>query len=107
MMKFFLVFLLFTASAFAGGSEIETFHQALSTTAAQVSDFDARRQSILIRNLDASISVYVGKSTVTSSSTTGGMLVKAGEYITITNSAPIYAIAASGTPNIAVFIEKN
>lgn len=107
MMKFLLVFLLFTVSSLGAGSEITTFHQTLSGTAAEVSAFDARRTSILIRNLDTSISIYVGKSTVTTSSGTGGILVKAGESITINSSAEIYAIAASGTPVIAVFIEKN
>jgi hypothetical protein len=79
---------------------------ATSTTAAAViaADSTRRRRTILIRNLDASVSVYIGGSTVT---TSNGMLIKAGESITISTSATVYAVAASGTPSVAYLAEND
>jgi hypothetical protein len=67
-------------------------------------DSTRRRRTILIRNLDTSISVYIGGSTVT---TGNGMLVKAGESITVSTSAAVYAVAASGTPTVAYLTEDD
>jgi hypothetical protein len=60
------------------------------------------RISCLIRNLDSSISVYIGAATVT---TANGMLLKAGESVVITATTLVQVIAASGTPTVAVFDE--
>ena len=75
---------------------------ALSVAEATVVEARATRRSVLIRNLDVTISVYIGIATV---SAANGMLLKAGESITLYNTALIQGIAASGTPIVA-YIEE-
>jgi hypothetical protein len=60
------------------------------------------RRSCLIRNMDTSITVYLGAATVTSAN---GMQLKAGESVVVTAITLLQAIAASGSPVIAVFDE--
>lgn len=86
----------------ARAESIATGQQTLSTSAALVSGGSSSRGTVLVRNLDASISIYVGSAGVTSST---GMLIKAGESITIRTSGALYAVAASGTPAVAVLEE--
>ena len=52
---------------------------------------------VTVKNLDASIEIYVGTETLT---TTNGFALKAGEQITISaeDCWNIYVLAASGTP---------
>jgi hypothetical protein len=59
---------------------------------------NATRRSVVIRNLDTSLSVYIGAATVTSGN---GFLLKAGESISIDTVALIQVIAASGSPVVA------
>src|SRR3989442_14900970 len=56
------------------------------------------RHAVLIKNLDAAITVYVGAATVT---TANGMPLKPGESISIDWTGLIQGIAASGTPKLA------
>lgn len=50
------------------------------------------RRSVLIRNLDSSNSAYIGRATVTSSN---GMLLKAGESVSVDTTAAINCIRAT------------
>lgn len=52
------------------------------------------RRYVIIRNLDTSVSGYVGVATVT---TANGMLIQAGESIRLDTTALIQGVAASGT----------
>ena len=62
------------------------------------------RTSCLVRNTDATISVYIGTATVTSAN---GMILKAGESVVITGQNLWQVIAASGSPVIAIIDEFN
>jgi hypothetical protein len=76
---------------------------ALSTTAAKVVDSSTKKSVVKIKNLHATILVYVGKTGVTAA--TGYQLAAAGGEVTLTfdESTPeVYAVAASGTPSVAV-----
>lgn len=81
-----------------GSLHLNSAQVAASTSAQNIAARDVRR-GIVIRNLDASITIYLsGSGLVTSSN---GMPLKAGESIAIDTAATIYYIAASGTPTIA------
>jgi len=58
--------------------------------------------SISVQNLDSAITVYLGSSSVTTSSY--GFALLAGQTYTVDllASDQLYAISASGTPNVAV-----
>lgn len=73
-----------------------------STTAGTLIVARATRRGCLIRNLDATISVYIGAATVTSSN---GMLLKAGESVVVSGVTLYQVIAASGSPVVAVIDE--
>jgi hypothetical protein len=77
---------------------------ATSTTAGTLVIARATRTSCLVRNLDASINVYIGAATVTSGN---GMLIKPGESVVISGVTLWQVIAASGTPTVAVIDEYN
>lgn len=85
-------------SSYPGAVRIVTAQVATSTTAATLIGINARRRMVIIRNLDSTISVYVGPATVTSSN---GMLIKAGESVNVETVALIQVISASGTPTVA------
>lgn len=82
---------------------------ALTTTASIVSAADPKKSRVTIRNVDSTIIVYVGGSGVTSAGVAGmslhGGTAGAGESITLETSAAVYAVAASGTPNVRVLAE--
>lgn len=59
----------------------------------------ATRRGITLRNLDSSLSVYIGSTNTVNAST--GMLLKAGESISLDTTAAIYVYAASGSPIVA------
>lgn len=67
-------------------------------TAATLVAARATRRSVLVRNLDASLDVYVGNATVTAGN---GMLLKAGESFPIDAVGLIEVIAPSGSPVVA------
>lgn len=84
---------------------------ALSTTAAVIVSADNISRiepdipfRVAIQNDDASITVYIGGPNVTSAGV-GGYKLLAGEQIAFdlyVADAPVYAVAASGTPNVRV-----
>lgn len=82
-----------------GATNLASSQVTATTTAGTLVIARPTRNSVLFRNLDTSISVYIGKATVTSAN---GMLLKAGESIPFTYTGLIQVIAASGTPIIAI-----
>lgn len=63
----------------------------------------ATRRSVLVRNLHATDSCYIGPGTVTSAN---GMLLKAGESITINTVAAINGIRAGSADVIVAYLEE-
>lgn len=88
--------------ATTGATHAATSQVTTSTSPSTAAIARPTRRSCLIRNLDTSISVYIGPATV---SAANGMLLKAGESIPITAVTLLQVIAASGSPVIAVFDE--
>lgn len=82
-----------------GAANLSTPQITTSTTAATLVVARPTRRSVLIRNLDTTITVYVGPATVTSSN---GFPIRAGEAIPFSWVGLIQVIAASGTPIVAV-----
>lgn len=76
---------------------------ALSTTAAVVLTDDNNRGRAIVQNLDTSINVWVGPSTV--SNTAGGVKIAPGETWPFLGRGKLYAASASGTPNIGLTSE--
>lgn len=64
---------------------------------------DDRRIDAIIENDDASIVITVGPSTVTAGD---GVTLAASQFVKIPGQMAIYAIAASGTPNVGISIRK-
>lgn len=75
---------------------------ALSTTAAKVLDYDNNRGRAIIQNLDAAIVVTLGTTSGITGASTSGIVLAAGESFVFHGDTPLYAIAASGTPNIGI-----
>lgn len=76
-----------------------TTQNALSTTAEVVLAANQSRTFAEIKNVDASINVYLGFSSAVT--TSNGHLLRPGEAFAIEDYVgPIYAIAASGTPTV-------
>ena len=77
---------------------------ATALNAAATTQHPSDMQSVLVKNLDASASVDVGPSTVTSGA---GYPLAAGESVSMDLSgtgAIVYAIAGSGTVSVAVVV---
>lgn len=100
-----------TSGGGGGSSSITVFqgaaHEAnsqvtASTSAATLIAARATRRSCLIKNTDATITVYIGAATVTAGN---GMPLKAGESVSISAVTLVQVIAASGSPVVAVFDE--
>lgn len=85
-------------------STIATGQVALSTSATLVLAANAARRSVALINNDASITMYVGASGVTSAT---GAIIKPGQSPSIDSTAAIYAVAASGTPTISYIAEND
>jgi hypothetical protein len=81
-----------------GASSIANGQVSTSTTAANIVSSRSTRRYVTIKNLDSTITVYVGVATV---SAANGMPLAAGESITLDCTAAIQGIAASGTPAVA------
>lgn len=84
-----------------GGTTIATGQVTLSTSSGTVCAASTGRRVVTMRNTDASISVYLGATGVTTST---GYLVKAGESLTLTTTATIAGVAASGSP-VVCYVE--
>lgn len=93
-----------TASEPVGATNLSTTQVTASTSAATLAIARPTRTSVLFRNLDSAISVYIGKATVSSSN---GTLLKAGESVSFTSVGLIQVIAASGSPVVSVADEYN
>lgn len=85
-----------------GAASMANGQVALSTTAATLVAARATRRRVIIRNTHASINIYVGIATVTSSN---GMLIPPGAELTLETTALVQGIAASGSP-VASYIEE-
>jgi hypothetical protein len=81
---------------------INVAQAATSTTSAQAIAARAGRRRLLIKNIDSSITIYIGIGTVTSST---GMPLLAGESVALETNAAVNALSASGTPSLA-YIEE-
>ena len=74
---------------------------ALSTTAEKVVNTARTARKVTLKNCDGSIIIYVGKDDTVTSST--GYPLKTNDVIEFDNHlGELYAIAASGTPSIAI-----
>lgn len=82
----------------SGASEYANGQVTAGAASGQLVAARSTRRSVLIRNLDSSNSVYIGRGTVTSSN---GMLLKAGESVSIDTTAAINCIRATGDVVIA------
>lgn len=85
-----------------GATTINNGQVALSTTAATLVAARTGRRRVTILNMDAAITIYIGKATVTSGN---GFPLIAGASIRLETSALIQGIAASGTPTVA-YVEE-
>lgn len=75
---------------------------ATSTTSAQAIAARPGRRRLIIKNIDPSITIYIGIGTVVSSTS---MPLLAGESIALETNAAVNALSASGTPALA-YIEE-
>ena len=75
---------------------------ALSTAAKVVLAKDRARRHATVENLDAAIAVTVGGKGVTAAT---GITLAAGQSIDLYGGAEVWAVAASGTPNVKVVEE--
>jgi pyridoxine/pyridoxamine 5'-phosphate oxidase len=80
-----------------GAANLVSTRTAASTAAATLVAARPTRRRVVIKNLDATITVYVGPATVTAAN---GMELKAGESLVLTWVGLIQVIAASGTPAV-------
>lgn len=81
-----------------GAASMANGQVTTSTTAGTAVAARATRRSVTIKNIDSTITVYIGSATVTA---LNGMELKAGESKELETVALIQVIAASGTPKIA------
>lgn len=81
-----------------GAANIATGQVALSTSPATLAAARATRRSVLIKNIDPSITIYIGPATVSSSN---GLPLKAGESVSVDWVGLVQAVSASGTPTAA------
>ena len=78
---------------------------ALSTSAAKVLDYDNNRGRAIIQNQDAAIVVTLGVTSSVTDASTSGIVLAAGEIYVYYGATPLYAVAASDTPNISITVE--
>lgn len=85
-------------ATFKGAANYANGQVTAGVTASTLVAARPTRRSVTIRNMDATISVYIGAATV---SATNGFLLKANESVNVDSTALIQVIAASGTPIVA------
>lgn len=71
---------------------------ATSTTSAEAVAARKSRYRVILKNIDSSITIYIGTGTVTA---TNSIPLLAGESVALETSAAVNALAASGTPSLA------
>lgn len=89
--------------------EFEVVQQTLSTTASLALPINKRRKRALVRNLSATIVVWLGHDSSVAS-TNGYPLAPgtdAGESIAHNSQAELWVVAASGAPKIAIMEEED
>lgn len=86
-----------------GTERIVASQNALSTTAEKIASVSAGQHRVIVKNTDASITVYLGHSDAVTSA--NGMPLLAGESIALYTRGEVWAIAASGTPTVAIILE--
>lgn len=86
-----------------GARQFSSTTNALSTTAEIVLAARPQRIQAILLNTDASITMYVGDASVDSTY----FPLKGGASMTLTTTAVVYAVAATGTPTLAIFEEFN
>ncbi len=80
---------------------LATSQNALSTASEEVAAANRNRTYLEVKNLDAAITVYIGADSTVTSST--GYPVPAGTWVGFSNMPDaVHAIAASGTPTVAI-----
>lgn len=84
-----------------GATSFASSTNTLSVTAEVVLAARPNRIAAILRNIDASITIYVGDSAVDSTY----FSLPAGASISLTTTAAVYAVAASGTPTLAIWEE--
>ena len=89
--------------ALTGTERVIATQNALSTTAEKIASISAGRHRIVVKNIDPSITVYLGGDSSVTSST--GFQVLAGESFPVYSKGEVYAIAASGTPTVCIWDE--
>lgn len=86
-----------------GTENIVASQNALSTTAEQILALRPSRHRAVIKNTDGAITVYIGATAAVTSTT--GMPIAGGESVALYYRGVLYAIAASGTPTVAIIEE--
>lgn len=82
----------------SGGDTFIAGQTAMSGSAAVIVAARANRRHVIVKNIDASLKVYVGEDA--SVTTSNGLELAAGESVTVETTQVVYGIAASGTPNV-------
>ncbi len=83
---------------FTGAANMANGQITATTTPATLVAARPTRRSVTIKNINTSISVYVGLATVSSSN---GMLLRSGESISIDYVGLIQVVAGSNSPNVS------
>lgn len=89
-------------AAFVGAPSLNVIRATASSTAGTLAIARDTRKGILIRNLDATLTIYVGPATVT---TSNGFPILPGESCPFSWTGLIQVISASGTPAYAAWDE--
>lgn len=84
--------------AYTASTNLNVAQVATSTTSGVAVAARQGRQRVILKNIDASITIYVGIGTVTSSNS---IPLLAGESIAFNTDDAVNALAASGTPSLA------
>ena len=87
-----------------GSDQVAVSQAATATTAGGTQVLAAKntRTRAVFKNLDTSITIYLGTGTVSSST---GIPLLAGESIALHTKGAIKALSASGTPSLAIVDE--
>lgn len=85
-----------------GSRSLNVAQVATSTTSAVAVAARNGRKRVVVKNIDSSITIYVGIGTVTSSNS---LPLLAGESAVFYTQAAINALSASGTPSLAYYEE--
>ncbi len=83
---------------FTGAANMANGQISATTTPATLVAARPTRRSVTIKNINTSISVYVGLDTVSSAN---GMLLRSGESISVDYVGLIQVVAGSNSPNVS------